>query len=66
MVFRMAPIASQSGVLTFKPVTGLIVIEALDIPLDQREVFPVMFGVTARTLLARAGIDVVGRMQALV
>ena len=51
--------------LAFERVSSLLVIESLAIPLDQREIFSVMFRVTARAFLARAGIDVIGRMQSL-
>jgi len=48
----MALVTRQSGVLTLEGVSRLFVIEALDIPLDQREVFSVVLGVAARALLA--------------
>ncbi len=51
--------------LALQRISGLVMVEGLDIPLDQWEIFSVRFGVTARALLTRAGIDVISRMQSL-
>jgi len=56
--------ALQARVLAFEQVSGFLVIERLGIPLDQREVFPVMLRVASGTFLAGAGRDVVGGVQA--
>ena len=63
MFRRMAPVARQPCMLAFERVSSLLVIEGLDIPLDQREIFSIVFRVAARAFLARAWIDVIGRMQ---
>lgn len=57
--------AGQTCVLAFQHVARLLVIEAVDVPLDQREVLPVVIGVAAGTILAGTGFDVVRSMQAL-
>jgi|SRR5215469_8015528 len=41
-------------------------IERLSIPLDEREILPVVFRVATRTFLARSGGDVVRRMKSTV
>lgn len=61
----MAAIAGHAGVLALKYVSGLLVIESLDFPLDKREIFTIMFRVAARTLLAGTGRNVISRMQSL-
>ena len=61
----MAAITGHGCVLALKYVSRLLVIECLDVPLDQREIFPIMFRVAARTLLAGARRDVIARMQPL-
>ena len=38
--------------LAFEGISCFFVIEALDIPLDQREIFAIVLGVTARAFLA--------------
>ena len=65
MLRRMAAIARQPCMLAFERVSGLFVVKSLDIPLDQREIFSIVFRVAARALLARSWIDVIGRMQSL-
>jgi len=48
----MTLVACQACVLTFERVPGFLVIENLWVPLHQREVFTVVFGVAAGALLA--------------
>ena len=48
----MALVTGQPGMLTLEGVSRFFVIEALEIPLDQREVFAIVLGVAARALLA--------------
>ena len=52
---RMTAVARDPCVLAFQRVSGLPVIEGLRIPLDQGEVFSIVFGVAADALLARSG-----------
>jgi len=52
--------------LPFEQVSRFLVIERLDVPFDQREIFAIVFRVTARALLAGTGRNVVGCMQSLV
>ena len=61
----VAAVASKPGVLALKNVSGLFMIEALAVPLDQRKVFPVVLRVTTCALLARSRRDIVRRMQSL-
>jgi hypothetical protein len=61
--WRMTAIASQSCVLAFEQVSGLLMVERFDVPLDEGEVFAIVFRVAACTLLAGAWRNVVGRMQ---
>ena len=60
---RVATIATQPRMLAFENVSRLFVIEGLDVPLDEREVFAVVLGMAACALLARAWRDVVGCVQ---
>ena len=46
-------------------VSGLLVVERFDIPLDQGEIFAVVFRVAACALLARAAGNVINRVQSL-
>ena len=46
--------------LAFQQVSRFFVIESLDVPLDQREVFPVVLRVASGAFLAGAGKNVVG------
>ena len=65
-VFRgVALVASQASVFALESVSGLFVVEGTKVPLDEGEVFPVVFGVAARAFLAGACGDPVGGMQAL-
>lgn len=59
---RVAFIASQASMLAFERISGLVVIECLDIPLDHREIFPVVFGMAAGAFFARTYWDVVRGM----
>ena len=59
----MALAAFQPCMLPFQRVPGVFVIEGFRIPLDEREVFAIVLGVAASTLLARTGRDIVCRMQ---
>ena len=59
----VAFVAGQAGVLTFEQVTGVFMIEGLDVPLDQRKIFSVMLGVAACALLAGTGGDAVSGVQ---
>lgn len=61
----MALVAGQGGMFAFERVSSLLVIEGLDVPLDQRKICAVMFGMAAGALLTRTWLDVVGRMQSL-
>ena len=61
----MAFVACQTSVLAFEQVSRFLVIERLDVPFDQREIFAIVFRVTARALLAGTGRNVVSRMQSL-
>ena len=59
----VALITFDSGVLAFQDIPGLFVVKGLCIPLDQREICPVVLGVTAGALLAGAGREVIRRVQ---
>ena len=62
----MTLVARKTGVFTFQQVSSFFVIERFRIPLDEREILAIVFGVTSRALLTRSWRDVVGRMQAAV
>lgn len=49
--------------LAFEQVSSLSVVKGFDVPLNQGEVFTIVFRVAARALLAGPWWDVVGRMQ---
>lgn len=57
--------AGEGGVLALEWISSLLVIESLDVPLDQRKICAVMFGMATGALLAGSWLEVVGRMQAL-
>lgn len=59
----MTAITSQAGMFTFQHIASLLVVKRFRVPLDQREIFPIVFGVTAHALLAGARRDVISRMQ---
>ena len=61
---RVAAATFQMSVLAFERISGLLMIESLEVPLDEREVLAVMVGVTACTLFAGSGLHAVGRVQA--
>ena len=50
--------------LALKGVPRVLVVERLDVPFDQREIFAIMFGMAAGAFLTGTRRDVVGRMQA--
>jgi len=60
----VALVAGHTGVLAFEQVAGFSVVKGLGVPLDQGKVFPVMLGVAACALLAGAGRNVIGGVQA--
>jgi hypothetical protein len=62
----VAFVAGQAGMLAFEEVSRFLVIEGFDIPLDQREVFPVVLRVAAGAFLAGARGNVIGGVQAFV
>ena len=62
----MALGALQPCMLALENVPGIFVIEGFGIPLDQREIFTIVLGMTAGALLAGTARNVVGRVQALV
>lgn len=62
---RVATIAGQPCVLALKRVSSFFVIESFCVPLDQRKVFTIVFGMAAGALPAGAGRNVVSRMQSL-
>ena len=59
----VALVACQTGVLAFKQIPGLLVVELILIPLDESEIYSVVIGVAAHALLARAGRNMVGTVQ---
>lgn len=60
---RMTAAAFQAGVFSFQRVSGLAMIERLDVPFDQRKIFAVVLGVAAGALAAGTRSDVIGGMQ---
>ena len=61
----MALVTGHTGVLAFKQISRFLVIERPDVPLDQREVFPVVLRVAAGAFLAGACGNIIGGVQAL-
>jgi hypothetical protein len=59
----VALIALQSGVLALENVSRFVMIEGFRIPLNEREIFAVVFRVAAGALLTGPGRDVVGGMK---
>lgn len=59
-------VAVEYGVLTLEHISGFLVIEGPYIPLDQRKIFSIVFGVAARTLLTGTCGDVIGGVETLV
>ena len=65
-MFRsMALLALHTRMLALERVARLFVVEGLRVPLDQREVEPVMIGVALRALLAGARPDSIREVQSL-
>jgi len=62
LVGRVAAIAGEPCVLSFQGIAGLFVVECFGVPLDQRKIFAVMFGVATCTILAGARLDVISGM----
>jgi hypothetical protein len=58
-------ITAQALVLALQQVSRIFVVEGLDVPLDQREVFSVVLRVAAGAFLTGTGRDVIGGMQPL-
>ena len=55
----VALVARQARMLAFQQVSRVFMIESLDVPLDQREVFPVVLRVAPGAFLAGSGRNVV-------
>ena len=66
MFRRVALLTFHACVLAFQHVPGLLVIESLCVPLDQREVESVMVGMALHALLARSRTHPVRKVQPLV
>lgn len=62
----MALIALESGVLALENVSGFVMIKSFRVPLNEGEIFAVVFGVTAGALLTGSGRDVIGGMKPVV
>jgi hypothetical protein len=63
-VFRaVAAVTTEAGMLAFKRIAGLLVIEVFLIPSSEGEVETVVLRMAARALLTRPGLDSVGSMQ---
>lgn len=62
----MALVTSHARMFAFEHVAGLLVIEGLDVPLNQRKSLAVVVGVAVHAILTRIRLDVVGSMQAFV
>ena len=62
----MTLVARQARVLAFECISGLLVIEGLDVPLDERKIFSVVLGMTAGAILAGARAHVIRSMKPLV
>ena len=61
----MASFAGYTSMFAFENITGELVIEDLCVPLDEREIFTVVFGVTLGTLIARSLRNVVCGVESL-
>ncbi len=61
----MAAIASHSRVFALEDVSGLLVVEGPEVPLDQGKIFAVMLGVATHASLAGAQVQVVRGVQPL-
>src|SRR5450755_2037734 len=62
---RVTPVAFQPCVFPFESPAGLLVIESLEVPFCQREVFAVVLGVTGDAFRARSRLEVVSGVQPL-
>src|SRR5581483_6467788 len=61
----VAAIANQPTMFAFERVPSLAMVKRIAVPLDDREVFPVMLGVAADAVLTRARRDVIAGVQSL-
>lgn len=61
----MAAVAGEACVFALEGVSGLLVVEGSDVPLDERKVLSVMLRVATNAFLARARTQVVRSVQAL-
>lgn len=59
MLRGVAAVAGQRRVLAFERVTGLLVVEGFDVPLDKGKIHAVVFGMATCALLAGSGIKVI-------
>lgn len=66
VLWSVALVTGQAGVFALERVSALLVVEGPRVPLDEREVFPVVVRVAAHTFLAGARRHVVSGMQSLV
>src|SRR5262249_54840443 len=62
----VALVAFQTGVLALQHISGLVMVERLGVPLDERKILPVVFGVSECAFLARSGRNVVGGVESAV
>jgi hypothetical protein len=62
----MAFLTFDPGMLSFQDVTRLFMIKGLCVELGNREIKPVVVGVTLGTSLAGAGLQTIGEVQAFV
>ncbi len=61
----VAAVAGKASVLALQQVAGLLVVKCFDVPLDQGEIFAVVFGVAAGALLAGPRRQAISRVQSL-
>ena len=59
MFRRVTAVAGQRLVLAFERVTGLLVVECFDVPLDEGKIHAVVLGMAACAILAGCGIEVI-------
>lgn len=62
-VGRVALVAGEASVLAFEHVARFFVIELVGVPLDEREIQPIVIGMAANALLAGAGRNVIRGVQ---
>ena len=60
---KVALVAGQTGMFAFQQISGFLVVKLVRIPLDQREIRPIVIGVAADAFLAGAGQNVIGPVQ---